>query len=339
MKKEKYMKLISLKKLSLVLLLGSSLITLRSMACTQERIQNITENIHFYNSDAAIQVDLAIQNITELCDENLFFAGLDIGEKFEPYHPVQVRAAANVISTRANQMPSEMIRGLGIGLIRKISIFNGDTTLILADAVAILGESQSIYAKEFALELLEKKHGSYPTESQYIQNAVDRLKLQMGNSPSPILGSSIWAFHSQNQHCDYYSGPWGYYYPCQRYYTSVSDNFGNRLILNCGQEESGIQFRVKLGPNLRKQLYRSQIESVSFGTDKISQSMGAVYFIAQDNSIYVVEPISYELLSALRSDKRLRVNFRLNSGETNIQLDFTLKGSNRAVVQLSHACQ
>lgn len=193
-------------------------------------------------------------------------------------------------------------------------------------------------AKEFAIELLKKKSVNYPNESQAIQHAVDRLKMTLDQGGSVVSGSSIWAFHSKNQSCDYYNGPWGYYYPCLRYYTTVSDNLGNRLILTCKNNESGIQFRVKLGNNMNNQLYQSQIESVSFGTNKLSQSMGEVYYIGQDNSLYVTEPISDELLVHLKSDKSLKVNFRINSGEANIQLGFTLKGSNQAVSKLIQVC-
>jgi hypothetical protein len=309
-----------------------------SQACTAQTLMDMTDNIKFYNNDVATQVDLTIKNITQLCDENLYLAGDQIGQKFVPYEPIRVKNAAAVLVQNLEKMPADMVRGLGLALIEKISLPYQETTATFANTVASFGLKHTYLAKEFAINLLKKKNVSYPEESQSIQYAVDRLMTVIDHGDSSSIGSSIWAFHSSNQSCNYYSGPWGYYYPCPRFYSTVSDNLGNRLILTCKSNESGIQFRVKLGRNVANQLYQAQIESVSFGTNNLSQSMGEVYYIGQDNSLYVTEPISDELLIHLKSDKSLKVNFRINSGEANIQLGFTLKGSNQAISKLIQAC-
>jgi hypothetical protein len=328
-----------LKYLSL-LVVGFLSLSQWASACTEETLSDMTNNIRFYNDDAPIQVDLAIQNITQLCDENLYVAGYKIGDKFPSYEPVRVRRATMVLLQRLADMPPDMVRGLGLALIENIAIYYPDTTTSFANTVVDFGTKYTYLAKEFAIELLKKKNSSYPQENQIIQNAVDRLKIMIENGGSgATVPSSIWAFHSKNQSCDHYSGPWGYYYPCMRYYTSVSDQLGNRLILTCKNNESGIQFRVKLGNNMNNQLYNSHIESVSFGTNNFTQAMGEAYYIGQDNSLFVTEPISEELLTRLKSDKELRVNFRINSGEVNIRLAFNLKGSSKAVSKLIQVCK
>lgn len=77
-------------------------------ACTIQTLDDMTDNIKFYNDDVPVQVDLAIQNITQLCDENLYVAGYDIGQKFSAYEPARVRKAAQVLEQRLQLMSADM---------------------------------------------------------------------------------------------------------------------------------------------------------------------------------------------------------------------------------------
>ncbi len=310
----------------------------QSEACSAERIESIANGINFYTSNVYEKIDQAIVSVTSLCDENLYDAGWVVGSKFYPYYQVNVENSSRVIIDRIALMSPEFARGLGLGLIDQLYLYYAASTKAMTAAIRALGSAYPVHAKEFALLLMEKKNEYYQESNYHIQKAIEVLTeayIGGGNSTS---GSSIWAFHSRNQSCDSYVGPWGDYYPCLRYFTTVSDNVGNQLVLTCGQNEQGIQFRVLLSRNVLRQVAGSRINTLAFGSEKRMQSMGSVYFVRKDRALLVSEPLSEELLTRLRSDKTLFVNLRMNSGESGLSIKFKLNGSNKAISQLMNYC-
>ncbi len=155
-------------------------------------------------------------------------------------------------------------------------------------------------------------------------------------TPTP---GSYWAFRSQNEGCDFISGPWGRYELCPRYFASVSDNQGNRIVLSCKSENAGIEFRVSLGNNLWAQLASKTIQSLGFAVNGSAQALGIPYVIARDQTLLAEEVLAPEMLDRLRSGSKLNILIRANSGEFNQQLPFTLQGSNKAITQLLQVCQ
>lgn len=322
-----------------VIIVGLSCFSQVSSACTYQTIDSMISSIDPYRSDqVGISFEAAIENLS-LCDENLDYAGRKLASTFDPYREESTQIMTKVILNTSAALRSEIVGGLGLGLINQIDMYRHNSTIYMLRTIIQLGTDHQEYAKQFALELLKKADPYREATNNELLKAVKTLR-ELAQSPvTPETPSSIWSFKSEDRTCKTMNGPWGEYYPCPKYTASVSDNKGNRLILTCRSNEAGINFRIRPSREFWNNIWNSTLETISFGTDKINQQMGVPYMVGDDQAIYVEEPISEELLMSLRADNVLNINMRLNSGESSAALTYRLAGSNQAISKLMSYCQ
>lgn len=305
-------------------------------ACTYETINTITENIEADYSTAAMQLEQSLRTLN-LCDENLYYAGNSIGSKFDPSYQNSTYRMSEVIIKYSTSMNSDLIRGLGIALIKGLELDYGNSSIYMLRSVLALGKAAPIHSKEFALNLLKVQDPDYANANNQLLATVEQLQQTIQNNPEPVPGS-YWSFRSQNESCDFISGPWGQYELCPRYFASVSDNRGNRIVLSCKSENAGIEFRFSVGNSLWSQIASKTIQSLGFAVNGSAQSLGIPYVIARDQTLLAEEVLAPEMLDKLRTGKNLSISLRANSGEFSQQLPFTLQGSNKAITRLLQVC-
>lgn len=310
----------------------------QSKACTMETINEIASKINPYNEDEVSTTLQSTLDVIQLCDENLFYAGTAIGQKFNPYYDTASLTMSRVISNQASAMDSEFSKGVALGIIAKVNLYY-DTTIYFLNAIISLGKTNPSSAKELAIELLKKSNSYYTTTNNQLLQAVDILKSYAPvNHKNP--GSQIWSFKSDNKTCRELRGPWrGAYYVCPQYYASVVDRKGNRITLTCNSEEYGIDLRARPSRELWNQIQNASIDGLNFGTNNINQWLGIPYLVTEDYTLLAESTLSEELLDGLRNDKFLELIFRLNSGEKELSMLFSLAGSNQAIKKLLEHCQ
>lgn len=311
-----------------------------SFACTVETVNKIVSTIDPFR-EKSIQLNFtnAIESLS-LCDENLFYAGKELGRSFDPFRVESTFIMSKVVIQEAGNINNELAYGLGLGLIGNLDLFRHNSTVYMLNAIIELARSNVGIAKEYALETMKKSDPFREQSNRELMKAVKILR-ELAQPPvlPPETPSSIWSFRSEDRVCKTIPGPWGYYYPCPKYTASIVDNRGNRLILTCSSNEYGINFRIRPSRELWNNIWSSTVESISFGTDKITQQMGLPYLINDDTAVHVEEPISEELLERLKADKVLNIKMRLNSGESSANLTYKLTGSNKAITTLMSYCQ
>lgn len=307
-------------------------------ACTPDTIRTIVGQIQTYQQrSVGNQLSAVLDNLA-LCDENLDLAGQLIGRSFTPYQDYATSVMSEIIQSRANQLPSELVRGLGLGIIYEIAMYQHNPTVYMLNAILALARAQPQYARLFALELLKKQTPYQVETNNQLLAAVGYLRNMTVAAP-PTGGSSIWAFRSQSESCEDVAGPWGRYELCPRYFASVSDAYGNRVVLACKSGNAGIEFRVALGSDLWRQAQSVRIQTLAFGTGSSMQSLGVPYVIARDRSLLAEEVLAPEILQQLRSASKLKIAIRANSGESQLSLNFTLAGSGKAIGSLLNVCR
>jgi hypothetical protein len=328
-----------MKKLSLVLVAAIGLVLPHiSEACSYDTIQSIVSPINPYEANASSQLQMAFETLS-LCDENLSYAGQLCGHSFNPYEGRSTKLMSEVVQQESSKLPPDLIEGLGLAMISELNLYEYASTVYMLRAVLSLGKAAPQHAKRFALALLKEQNAYERASNEALLQAVRTLNSYSSVKPPANGGSSIWAFRAQNQVCEYVRGPWGRYELCPSYYASVSDKYGNRIILACNSEHYGIEFRVGLGQELWSKVSSTSIQTMTFGTESLLQSMGVPYLINEDRTLLAEEALAPELLEELRRAKELKIGVRANSGEINHELQFTLKGSNVAIQQLLQACQ
>jgi hypothetical protein len=337
-----------MKKLILFLNLSIIFSTLGAHACTTATIDSMIAPIDiYYQNRVAAQLDASLDTLG-LCDENLSYAGAALAVKFDPYYPNAIGAMVAVISRQASSLPHELIAGLGAGLAKRVDLYYANSTYYMTNAIETLATYAPEYAKSFALALLSKQNPYNATANSYVLSTIKRLKTiaqpmqPPPPSPGPVvptpIASPIWGFRSNNETCNGVTGPWGYYELCPRYYASVSDQFGNRIVLACKSENFGVDFRVQLSQANWSKIASTRVQTLAFGTSSTLQSLGVPYMISQASTLLAQEPVAPEILNQLRSSNSLIINVRSNSGEVNTRLNFSLKGSNAAINQLLQYC-
>lgn len=316
-----------------------------AQACTSATIDAIVNPINPYETSLVGDQMATALDTLGLCDENLQYAGVRLGQKFNPYESTSTQIMSQIVVSKSPSILHEMNYGLALGMIAKLNLYELNSTVTMLNAIVSLGRSARENAKTYALELLKKQNAYEANANSYLLQAVRDLK---NLAPQPVqpppqvipvpVASPIWAFRSNNEACNGLTGPWGYYELCPRYYASVSDQFGNRIVLACKAENFGIEFRVTMSPSYWSRVANTNIETLAFGTSSTLQSLGAPYMIGPANTLMTQEPVAPEILNELRHANNLLINVRSNSGEVNTRLSFALKGSNIAIGQLLQYC-
>lgn len=310
----------------------------QAKACTPETIRTIVGQIRTYEDRSVGNQLTAVLDNLALCDENLDLAGRLIGQSFTPYQEYATAVMSQIIQSRANLLPSELVRGLGFGLISEIAMYQHNPTINMLNAILSLARARPEYARLFALELLKKQAPYQAETNNQLLAAVGYLR-EMTVATPPSGGSSIWAFRSQSESCEDVTGPWGRYELCPRYFASVSDAYGNRVVLACKSGNAGIEFRLALGSDLWRQAQSVRIQTLAFGTGSSMQSLGVPYVISRDRALLAEEVLAPEILQQLRSASKLKIAIRANSGESQLSLNFTLAGSGKAIGALLNVCR
>ena len=321
---------------------------LSANACTYDSIQRISGTVNPYESSSVAAAYARAIDTLSLCDENQYFAGEALGKRFNSYEGYASQMMARTAQSRIRSMNPDFARGMALGIVDQVNVYERISTSWMVWAVVEIARVYRTAARELAFKLSAKDSSYEEDGTSYIRSGVASL-IEIAKSVNPPDNGgggggnppqSMWSFRSEQQTCvDYYSGPWGTYYACPKYTASVADAKGNRLILNCSSQNAGIEFRVQLGREMARLLVGKELETFSFGTDKLQQIMGVPYFIQQANALYSGEVLAPEILDHLAADRRLVVGFRLNAGESNLSLNFSLGGSNAAIKQLKQVCQ
>lgn len=312
-----------------------------ALACSMSTLNSITSPIDpYYDNRVGQQVESALSSLS-LCDENSEYGARLIGLKFDPYYTFSTGYMVESILPKINNLSVESALGLGFSVINKIDLYYSQSTEWMTYLIVELAKSRPQNAKQFALALLAKQDSYYREANQFILNAVEKIQkiaFKVVQAPSYQVGS-IWAFRSENETCDYYTTPWGRYSICPKYTASVSDQFGNRIILTCHSENFGIEFRLKLAGQSWANVAGENIQSLGFGSGQQVISLGVPYLVRQDKTLVAEEVLSPEMLWQLKSASKLEIKMRVNSGEKNVSLNFPLKGSNQAISRLLQYCQ
>jgi hypothetical protein len=332
--KRKFMK----KVLVILLLVGLGYSDAK--ACTNATIDEIVVSINTFQEYSAGPQLRQVLSSLELCDENLYYAGYKVGSAFNPFQELATYEMANVVRNHAKSLPADLNQGLGLGLIHKLNLFQYNASIYMLNAILDLGKSKTQNAKQFALELL-KRQNAYQEEAnaqllQAVQILQQYAKRSSGGGSSQQ--GSYWAFRSRTEDCGYEAGPWGQYELCPRYFASVSDSYGNRIVLTCKAPNAGVEFRVSFANSVWSQFAGKQIQALGFGTTGAIQSLGVPYVIHRDQTLLAEEVLAPEILGALRGGNNLDILVRMDSGESSLNLKFTLKGSNKAISELLQVC-
>lgn len=323
-----------------VLLIGLG--SFRAEACTNETIDSITSKIDPYYQHKAGAALAQSLSALELCDENLFYAGARIGRKFDPYYKLATYDMASVVIKSAKSLPLDLNQGLGLALVQKVDLYYYNTAVYILKAISGLGAKAPQNAKQFALELLKRQDPYYSSNEQLLQTVQELQKYAKqsggGGSGGGSQQGSYWAFRSRSEDCGYEAGAWGQYELCPRYFASVSDTYGNRVVLTCKAPNAGIEFRVSFGNSVWTQLLGKQVQTLGFGTSGAIQSLGVPYVVNRDQTLLAEEVLAPEILDDLRRGNSLDILVRLDAGESNLNLKFTLNGSNKAISDLLQVC-
>lgn len=315
----------------------------RAEGCTNATIDEIVSSINTYKEHSVgAQLQQVVESL-ELCDENLYYAGFQVGRTFNTYKELATYDMSNVVMNAAKSLPADFNQGLGLAMIQGINMYKYNATVYMLKAILSLGKNAPQNAKQFALELLKQQNVYQEATNQQLLSAVQLLQKYAkqsggGRSGGGSQQGSYWAFRSRTEDCGYEAGPWGQYELCPRYFASVSDSYGNRVVLTCKAPNAGIEFRVSFGNSMWTQLQGKQVQTLGFGTSGAIQSLGIPYIVNRDQTLLAEEVLAPEILGALRFGNGLDILVRMDSGESHLNLKFTLKGSNKAIGELLQVC-
>jgi hypothetical protein len=315
------------------------LLGIKAQACETTTIDSIVDNIDPHQTSQVDQATAVALNAFTLCDENLNYAGAALGHSFDSHEQGSTYRMTTVIAQNAKSISPEIKEGLVPALIDELDLHDYYSTAYILQLIEILIDKNSSLARKAALQLLSTQD-PHAYSNNLLIATVTRLQKIAVQTPTPETGgSSIWAFRSRNTPCDDVTGPWGRYQLCPKYSASVADKYGNQIVLTCSSERYGIDFRVKFASSVWSKLSDANIETLAFGTNGTNQSMGVPYVIREDRALLASEPVSDEVMGKLLGANAADIYIRANSGEKNVGLRFTLKGSGKAIKKLMQYCE